>query len=284
MIFGEVIGIAGVIGLPQRRIDDHLFLDRMLAAYLSFASNAVRWPVWLSSVVSILSKIASVISCSVLSASNQSPAAALVIWTKSLRPMLAARPTAAPATAAPIRTPELLFPQSHSLSLFDWLLFFEPVFVSVVVAIWDLLILPLQTSGLGTMFRVRLARAQPGEILKVSPGRSETGHGGTAPGRGIDPAQPPFRTKAEEEHRMNNRHERDARGAIGAILGIMMVGLLVAAALAKQRSRKDRESRDHGNRGGFVDRAAPARGAMSDFKMPEDMRAVIPEPPSYAPA
>ena len=81
-----------------------------------------------------------------------------------------------------------------------------------------------------------------------------------------------------------NRHERGAKGAIGANLGIMTVGLVVAAALAKQRSRDGREPRGYGKGGGFLDGATPAEGAMSDLKMPEDMRAVIPEPPSYAPA
>ena len=85
---------------------------------------------------------------------------------------------------------------------------------------------------------------------------------------------------------MNGRtsHKRSAIGAIGAILGIMTVGLVVAAALARQRSRVGRETLDNGNKGRFLDGAAQAKGATSDFKMPEDMRAVIPEPPSYAPA
>ena len=81
-----------------------------------------------------------------------------------------------------------------------------------------------------------------------------------------------------------NRHDRSAKGAIGAILGIITVGLLVAAALAKRRITAGRETRGYGNMDGAPDEAAPTRGAMSDFKMPEDMRAVIPEPPSYAPA
>ena len=85
---------------------------------------------------------------------------------------------------------------------------------------------------------------------------------------------------------MNNgdRHERGPRGAIGAILGIVTLGLVVAAALAKLRSRDGRETQGYGDQGGSLDEAPPPQGAMSDFKMPEDMRAVIPEPPSYAPA
>jgi hypothetical protein len=81
-----------------------------------------------------------------------------------------------------------------------------------------------------------------------------------------------------------NRHERGATGAIGGVLGMVMVALLVAAALAKQRSREGRETRGFGNKGGSRDGATPPQDAMSDFKMPEDVRAVVPEPPSYAPA
>jgi hypothetical protein len=84
---------------------------------------------------------------------------------------------------------------------------------------------------------------------------------------------------------MNNqiRTERSAKGAIGAILGMATLGLVVAAALAKQRSRKGQVTRGYGKEGS-LDGAVQPQVEMSDFKMPEDMRAVIPEPPSYAPA
>ena len=81
-----------------------------------------------------------------------------------------------------------------------------------------------------------------------------------------------------------NRHGRSSAGAISAILAIMTVGLVAAAALAKHRSKEDRRSSGSGKEGASFDGAAPAQGPTSDFKMPEDMRAVIPEPPSYAPA
>ena len=77
------------------------------------------------------------------------------------------------------------------------------------------------------------------------------------------------------------RHGRSPKGAIAAILAMVTVGLVAAAALAKQRSREDHEQ---GNGGDSLDGATPPQDAMGDFKMPEDMRAVIPEPPSYAPA
>ena len=79
-----------------------------------------------------------------------------------------------------------------------------------------------------------------------------------------------------------NRQERGPLGAIAAILAIMTVGLVAAAALAKQRSRIAREPRGNGE--GNSAGTNPVEMAASDFKMPEDMRAVIPEPPSYAPA
>ena len=82
----------------------------------------------------------------------------------------------------------------------------------------------------------------------------------------------------------HNWKERGPKGAIAAILAIMGVGLVAAAALAKQRSRAGREPRGYGEAGGFIDGTTQAELATSDFKMPEDMRAVIPEPPSYAPA
>ena len=85
---------------------------------------------------------------------------------------------------------------------------------------------------------------------------------------------------------MNDRngHERGPAGAIGAILGLITVGLLVTVALAKRRSREGRDIRGFGNGGGAISGAIPPPDAMSNFDMPEDMRAVIPEPPSYAPA
>ena len=85
---------------------------------------------------------------------------------------------------------------------------------------------------------------------------------------------------------MSNRNlpQGDPKRAIGAILGIMAVGLFVAAALAKRSGRKDQEPEDCGNEGGVLEGATPPEGAIGEFKMPEDMRAVIPEPPSYAPA
>ncbi len=87
----------------------------MLSAYFSFASKVPRMVDWLLSVASILSKIASVILCSVSSASAQSPLAALVAWTRSLRPKLAASPRAAPAAAAPMRALVLPSPQLNAL-------------------------------------------------------------------------------------------------------------------------------------------------------------------------
>lgn len=81
-----------------------------------------------------------------------------------------------------------------------------------------------------------------------------------------------------------DRHERGPKGAVAAILGMAMVGLVVAAALARQRNREELRISGNGGKGGTPDGASPAEGAISDFKMPEDMRSVIPEPPSYAPA
>jgi hypothetical protein len=62
------------------------------------------------------------------------------------------------------------------------------------------------------------------------------------------------------------------------------VGLVAAAALAKQRSRVGSEAPGHGEGNSVLSGTSQAEMASSDFKMPEDMRAVIPEPPSYAPA
>src|SRR4051794_32915643 len=79
----------------------------LVSAYLSFIR---RWPriiPWLSSVASILSNRASVAWCSAFRASNQSPIAPVDICTNNLRPILAARPIAAPASAAPASTPAL---------------------------------------------------------------------------------------------------------------------------------------------------------------------------------
>lgn len=69
----------------------------------------------------------------------------------------------------------------------------------------------------------------------------------------------------------------DLKRAIAAVVGIMSVGLVVAAARAKQRSRKDEGAHDPGNE-------ARVEGGTGDFELPADMQAVIPEPPSYAPA
>ena len=77
---------------------------------------------------------------------------------------------------------------------------------------------------------------------------------------------------------MSERYGRggDLKRAIAAIVGIMSVGLVVAAARAKQRSRQKGGAQDHATEG--------REGATGDFEMPADMEAVIPEPPSYAPA
>src|SRR3954470_13417991 len=99
----------------------------LVSAYLSFIS---RWPRiirWLSSVASILSNRASVAWCSALSASNQSPIAPVDIWTNNLRPMLAARPIAAPASAALARTPALPPPQEKALFSPERVLLLEPL-------------------------------------------------------------------------------------------------------------------------------------------------------------
>jgi hypothetical protein len=64
----------------------------------------------------------------------------------------------------------------------------------------------------------------------------------------------------------------------------MTIGVVAAAALARKRTREDKGGSDGGRATGFHDEAAPYQGASSDFRLPEDMRAVIPEPPSYAPA
>jgi hypothetical protein len=81
-----------------------------------------------------------------------------------------------------------------------------------------------------------------------------------------------------------DRQERGPGGAIAAILAIMAVGLVAAAALAKQRSREDQGASGSGEGSERLDGSAPAPAAISEFKMPADMSAVIPDPPSYAPA
>ena len=78
-----------------------------------------------------------------------------------------------------------------------------------------------------------------------------------------------------------NRHGRSAKGAVGAILGLVTLALVIAAALARQRSRQGRAIPGDRQGSGVLDGADRHPG---DFDMPEDMRAVIPQPPSYAPA
>ena len=82
----------------------------------------------------------------------------------------------------------------------------------------------------------------------------------------------------------HGRLERSPTAAVAAILAMAAIGIVAAAGLARKRSREDRRTPDRGEGGGFLDRAGPGQGAIGDLAMPEDMRAVIPEPPSYAPA
>src|SRR3954471_21397298 len=82
-------------------------------------SSCARTKLWLSSVASMRSNRAKVALCSALRASNQSPIAPLDIWTKSLRPTLAAMPIAAPASAAPASTPAPPLPHEKALSPLD---------------------------------------------------------------------------------------------------------------------------------------------------------------------
>src|SRR5687768_13203125 len=78
----------------------------------------VRLMVWLGSVASILSKIASAMSCSALSTSSQSPARADMPWVKNFRPRLAAMAKAAPPIAALTRAPVPFEPKEKALRPF----------------------------------------------------------------------------------------------------------------------------------------------------------------------
>src|SRR5687767_8200516 len=74
-----------------------------------------RLKVCVSSVASILSKIAIAASCSAARTSSQSPAEPAIACIANLRPKLAAKPIAAPAKAAPTRAPVLVFPHEKAL-------------------------------------------------------------------------------------------------------------------------------------------------------------------------
>src|SRR5687768_18403860 len=76
----------------------------------------LRLKLWVSSVASIRSKIAIVASCSAARTSSQSPAVPDIAWVRNLRPKFAAKPIAAPASAAPTSAALLLLPQEKALS------------------------------------------------------------------------------------------------------------------------------------------------------------------------
>src|SRR4029079_14722631 len=73
----------------------------------------LRFQVCVESVASILSNTSRVMSCSVASTSSQSPAMPDTAWVMSLRPKLAAKPIAAPPSAAAMIGP--LSPHENAL-------------------------------------------------------------------------------------------------------------------------------------------------------------------------
>src|SRR3954470_25020791 len=164
----------------------------LVSAYLSFMRRWPRIRPWLSSVASILSNRASVAWCSALSASNQSPIAPVDIWTNNLRPMLAARPIAAPASAAPARTPALPPPQEKAL--------FSPERVLLPPPLERLLV--LVSLAIRSSFENVAARNRRGGAPVPAPGSTSLGISQTvsmrcvADLRAVGPAALPVRSPA----------------------------------------------------------------------------------------
>ena len=90
----------------------------------------------------------------------------------------------------------------------------------------------------------------------------------------------------------NEDEDKQRKTMIGlaALTGFLVVNAMVASKLSGEQKRSRGEFRDFSHRSGFPKRleasrgAAVAEGSPIKFETPADMRAVIPEPPSYAPA
>jgi len=84
--------------------------------------------------------------------------------------------------------------------------------------------------------------------------------------------------------------QRNTMIGLAALTGFLVVDALIASKLSSEQSRSRGEYRDFSHRSGFPKGveasrgAAVAEGSPIKFETPADMRAAIPEPPSYAPA
>lgn len=80
---------------------------------------------------------------------------------------------------------------------------------------------------------------------------------------------------------LQGSEENDTRSnvlwGLGVLAGFLIVDSLVAASLHKERQRFKGEARDYGDRSGFPQGRAQAKGAAFDFDTPADLRAAPPQ-------